>query len=114
LRFGFRVGWPFVGQDLNVTEGRPPDVFPCPPPCGWSTGFIATPRTLGRQPIQRVRPAFLRLGICLFFVETIPIVANAAVLIIRFFLEGLRTVLKFLIFFESKIFIILEEEDIIW
>ena len=23
-----RVGCPLVGQELNVTEGRPPDVFP--------------------------------------------------------------------------------------
>jgi len=28
LRLGFRVGCPFVGQDLKVTEGRPPEVFP--------------------------------------------------------------------------------------
>ena len=34
LRLGFRVGLPLVGQDLNVTEGRPPEVLPCPPPCG--------------------------------------------------------------------------------
>src|SRR5260370_2686314 len=38
--------------------GRPPDVFPSPPPSGWSTGFIATPRTRGRRPNQRVLPAF--------------------------------------------------------
>jgi len=59
-RFTCRVGCPFVGQDLNVTDGRPPEVLPCPPPCGWSTGFIATPRTVGRQPSQRVRPALFR------------------------------------------------------
>ncbi len=28
LRLGLRVGCPFVGQDLNVTDGRPPEVFP--------------------------------------------------------------------------------------
>jgi Gnt-I system high-affinity gluconate transporter len=32
-------------------------VLPSPPPCGWSTGFIATPLTVGRIPIQRFRPA---------------------------------------------------------
>lgn len=26
--FLLRVGCPFVGQDLKVTEGRPPEVFP--------------------------------------------------------------------------------------
>jgi hypothetical protein len=31
---------------------------PSPPPCGWSTGFITTPRTLGRRPSHRCRPAF--------------------------------------------------------
>ena len=60
LRRTCRVGCPFVGQELNVTEGRPPEVLPCPPPCGWSTGFLATPRTVGRQPSQRVRPALPR------------------------------------------------------
>src|SRR5918996_4438916 len=36
---------------------RPPEAFPSPPPRGWSTGFIATPRTEGRFPFQRLRPA---------------------------------------------------------
>src|SRR6185312_3459879 len=40
---------------------RPPDVLPSPPPCGWSTGFIATPRTVGRLPFQRIRPALPQL-----------------------------------------------------
>ena len=35
----------------------PPDVRPSPPPIGWSTGFIATPRTVGRMPRRRLRPA---------------------------------------------------------
>lgn len=54
-RRGARVGCPFVGQPRKVTDGRPPAVLP---PCGWSTGFIATPRTVGRRPSQRERPAF--------------------------------------------------------
>src|SRR5437763_5298086 len=37
---------------------RPPEALPSPPPRGWSMGFIATPRTLGRLPCQRLRPAF--------------------------------------------------------
>src|SRR3546814_20064893 len=36
---------------------RSPDVRPSPPPCGWSTGFFATPRVSGRLPSQRLRPA---------------------------------------------------------
>src|SRR6266700_48251 len=36
---------------------RPPEALPSPPPSGWSMGFIATPRTLGRLPCQRLRPA---------------------------------------------------------
>src|SRR5215210_9360648 len=39
---------------------RPPDDLPSPPPSGWSTGFIATPRTDGRLFSQRLRPAFPR------------------------------------------------------
>src|ERR1035438_4851214 len=47
-----RVGWP-----QGVTGWRPPEVLPSPPPWGWSTGFIVTPRLCGRLPSQRVRPA---------------------------------------------------------
>src|SRR3984885_16320443 len=47
-----RVGWPH-----GVTGCRPPDVLPSPPPCGWSTGFIETPRFEGLIPFQRLRPA---------------------------------------------------------
>src|SRR6185295_15029671 len=36
---------------------RPPEDLPSPPPSGWSTGFIATPRTDGRLRCQRARPA---------------------------------------------------------
>ena len=33
------------------------EVLPSPPPSGWSTGFMATPRTwAGRLPFQRFRP----------------------------------------------------------
>src|SRR5437867_8378268 len=53
-----RVLYPFVGWPHGLTGWRPPEVFPSPPPCGWSMGFIATPRTVGRIPSQRVLPAF--------------------------------------------------------
>src|SRR6185503_19261174 len=57
VRLLFRVLYPRVGCPHGVTGFRPPEVLPSPPPCGWSTGFIATPRTLGRNPIQRDLPA---------------------------------------------------------
>jgi len=63
LRRGDRVGCPFVGQPLKVTDGRPREL----PPCGWSTGFLATPRTVGRRPSQRERPALPRpFGLFIF------------------------------------------------
>src|ERR1700730_9121643 len=57
--FGERVRpsfWPH-----GLTGWRPPEVLPSPPPCGWSTGFITTPRTVGRLPFQRMRPALAQL-----------------------------------------------------
>src|SRR5439155_27271778 len=45
------------GLPQGVDDGRPPDALPSPPPSGWSTGFIATPRTFGRRPFHRLRPA---------------------------------------------------------
>src|SRR5581483_11945131 len=52
-----RVRLPSVGTPHGVTGWRPPFDFPSPPPCGWSTGFIAEPRTVGRLPSHRERPA---------------------------------------------------------
>src|SRR6266545_4844562 len=34
----------------GLTTLRPPRVRP---PCGWSTGFMTSPRTFGRRPFQR-------------------------------------------------------------
>src|SRR3970040_214629 len=56
----FRVLYPLVGFPHGVQGCRPPEDFPSPPPSGWSTGFIATPRTVGRVPIQRLLPALPR------------------------------------------------------
>ena len=44
VRLLLRVFAPFVGLPHGVTGCRPPEVRPSPPPCGWSTGFITTPR----------------------------------------------------------------------
>src|SRR5207237_7588892 len=45
------------GLPHGDTGWRPPEDLPSPPPRGWSTGFIATPRVWGRTPFQRLRPA---------------------------------------------------------
>jgi hypothetical protein len=45
------------GLPHGETGWRPPEVLPSPPPSGWSTGFMATPRVWGRTPFQRLRPA---------------------------------------------------------
>src|SRR5439155_13263503 len=53
-----RVRLPSVGTPHGVAGWRPPLDLPSPPPCGWSTGFMAEPRTVGRLPRHRLRPAF--------------------------------------------------------
>src|SRR6185295_2850715 len=58
VRLLLRVFAPLVGTPHGLTGWRPPDVLPSPPPCGWSIGFIATPRTVGRTPRLLVAPAF--------------------------------------------------------
>src|SRR5947207_3582990 len=58
VRLLFRVLRPLVFQPQGEVGCRPPEVFPSPPPIGSSTVFIATPRTWGRRPVQRFRPAF--------------------------------------------------------
>src|ERR1700733_6179131 len=45
------------GLPHGETGWRPPEDLPSPPPNGWSTGFMATPRVCGRLPFQRLRPA---------------------------------------------------------
>src|SRR6266853_1662898 len=67
--------------------GRPPDVLPSPPPSGWSTGFIATPRTRGRRPSQRVLPALPTDSSSCSALPTSPIVARHSPRIIRISVE---------------------------
>src|SRR5262245_39374449 len=57
VRLLLRVLAPFVGLPQGVTGWRPPEVLPSPPPWGWSTGFMTTPRLWGFRPSQRFRPA---------------------------------------------------------
>src|ERR671922_1215488 len=70
-----RVRFPSVGTPQGVTGCRPPFDLPSPPPCGWSTGFIAEPRTAGRFPSQRLRPAFPPATFSWSTLPTWPIVA---------------------------------------
>ncbi len=55
--------------------GCPPEALPSPPPIGWSTGFMATPRVLGLLPSQRDLPAFPDFSSWWSTLETIPMVA---------------------------------------
>ena len=43
-------GSPWSACSTATPDAWPSPVRPSPPPCGWSTGFIATPRTVGRMP----------------------------------------------------------------
>src|SRR5579859_5552917 len=52
-----RVRRPMAGLPQGVLGGIPVGDLPSPPPCGWSRGFIAEPRTSGRRPRWRDRPA---------------------------------------------------------
>src|SRR3954467_298213 len=70
-----RVFLPLVGKPHGVTGCRPPEVRPSPPPCGWSIGFIETPRLWGRRPIPPLRPALPIETFILSGLETAPIVA---------------------------------------
>src|SRR5207253_9796605 len=72
--------------------GRPPDDFPSPPPSGWSTGFIATPRTLGLRPSQRLFPALPIDNSSCSALPTSPIVARHSPRTIRISVERSRSV----------------------
>src|SRR5581483_8139049 len=71
-----RVRLPSVGTPHGVTGWRPPFDLPSPPPCGWSTGFIAEPRTAGRLPSQRLRPALPTVTFWWSVLPTWPMVAR--------------------------------------
>src|SRR3989454_11264747 len=72
--------------------GRPPEVLPSPPPSGWSTGFIATPRTRGFRPSQRLFPAFPIDRSSCSGLPTSPIVARHSPRTIRISVERNRSV----------------------
>ena len=67
------------GLPHGDTGWRPPEVLPSPPPCGWSTGFMATPRVCGRTPFQRLRPALPILISSCSALPTSPTVARQSI-----------------------------------
>src|SRR6266496_598593 len=85
-----RVRLPSVGTPHGVTGWRPPLDLPSPPPCGWSTGFIAEPRTVGRFPRQRERPALPPVMFSWSTLPTWPIVARHVSATRRISPEGRR------------------------
>src|SRR5271168_1995227 len=91
VRLLFRVLYPRVGCPQGVTGCLPPEVLPSPPPCGWSTGFIETPRLCGRLPSQRDRPALPMVTFSWSMLPTCPIVAIQSCEILRVSPEGSLT-----------------------
>src|SRR3954465_11968498 len=71
-----RVLNPLACTPQGDTGGCAAAVLPSPPPCGWSMGFIATPRTVGRTPFQRLRPALPQLMFDCSALPTSPIEAR--------------------------------------
>lgn len=69
LHFKFELNFPHGVLFL-------PDFLPSPPPCGWSTGFIATPLTDGLLFNHLDWPALFSLDKKISPLETIPIVAE--------------------------------------
>jgi hypothetical protein len=78
------------GLPHGLTGWRPPEVLPSPPPCGWSTGFITTPRTVGRLPFHRMRPALPQLMFDCSALPTSPTVARQRTSTLRISPDGIR------------------------
>src|SRR5919107_2165809 len=79
------------GLPAGFTGCRPPEVLPSPPPCGWSTGFMATPRTVGRLPFHRMRPALPQLMFDCSALPTSPTVARQRTSTLRISPDGMRS-----------------------
>src|SRR5438105_6963920 len=73
--FDLRVRYPSAGLPQGVLGLPPGPVLPSPPPCGWSRGFIVEPRTSGRWPSQRLRPALPPDSFSCSILPTWPMVA---------------------------------------
>src|SRR5437763_13452887 len=88
--FGFRVRRPRAGLPHGVLGFPPGPVLPSPPPCGWSFGFMVAPRTVGRLPSQRFRPALPPDSFSCSRLPTWPMVALQLTLTRRSSPEGIR------------------------
>src|SRR5512142_1155266 len=87
-----RVFLPSAGlPHLVLGPGRPTPTLPSPPPCGWSRGLITAPRTVGRHPMWRLRPALPILIVFHSALPTWPMVALHSTLTYRVSPEGKRT-----------------------
>src|SRR3979409_868928 len=86
-----RVLYPLVGRPHGDTGGRAAAVFPSPPPRGAAAGLLGAPRTCGRCPIQRLRPALPIETFSWSMLPTWPIVAKHSMKILRISLLGILT-----------------------
>src|ERR1700728_398344 len=78
------------GLPHGLTGWRPPELLPSPPPSGGSTGLMATPRTEGRLPFPRFRPALPSLMLPCSALPTSPIVARQVASTSRISPDGMR------------------------
>src|SRR5215471_17192962 len=84
VRLFLRVLRPLVFWPQGDTGcGLPWPDLPSPPPWGWSTGFMTTPRTVGRMPFQRLAPALPYWRRLCSSLEVSPIVARQSMWILR-------------------------------
>jgi hypothetical protein len=90
----FLVGEPKVGLPQGVTGERPGVLLPSPPPCGWSTGFMTVPRTVGLTPRCRLRPALPHLTFWCDWLPTTPTVARHSARTLRRSPLGSRSVTR--------------------
>ena len=86
-----RVFLPLANLPHGERGCPPPELRPSPPPITWSIGFMATPRTVGRMPSQRLRPALPRTTLAQSALPSWPIVARQRTWILRISPEGRST-----------------------
>src|SRR3989344_8006716 len=79
------VGFPHIEIALLL----PLPCLPSPPPCGWSTGFIAVPLTVGLIPFHLLLPALPKFSSLFSSLETSPIEAQAPSLTFLISEEGI-------------------------
>ena len=78
-----------TGPKADIKPGNnPPRVRP---PCGWSTGFMDSPRVIGRLPSQRARPALPSEMLAWSELPTSPIVARQRASTLRISPDGMRS-----------------------